>query len=94
MALITKNGKKLYPIGKFTTYQHVFYNYNDRMYNKMYDEEHSEEACEAYDESERLLDVFNTNPQDANGIVYVEYNDYKVMKDIIGGYAVRHGGRV
>ena len=41
-----------------------------------------------------MLQKFDCNPKDARGIVYALYDDYKLMKDIIGGYAWRHGGYV
>ena len=37
---------------------------------------------------------FDYGFKDANGMVYMEYKDYKVAKDIIGGYAFRHNGTV
>ena len=37
-------GKKMYPVGKWVTYQHVFYNYSDRCYNAMVESGYSEEA--------------------------------------------------
>lgn len=93
-------GKKLYPVGKFTTYQHVFYNASDRAFNAFCDAtetgttEEFERASAWRDRVDELLDKFNSNPQDKNGIVYALYEDYKDMKNIIGGYAYRHGGCV
>lgn len=86
-----KTGKKMYPIGSWLKYSHIFYNYNDRCYNAMYDTDHSIESIDKFEEAERLLDVFEHNPR-VNGIVYVIYDDYKKMKDIIGAYALRHNG--
>lgn len=91
---------KLYPVGKFTKYQHVFYNANDRAWNALYDAQESgtsEEIDKAYewkDKVEDLLSKFDFGYQDKNGMVYAEYEDYKAMKDIIGEYAWRHDGRV
>ena len=31
----TKENKKMYPVGKWNKYQHVFYNYMDRCFNSM-----------------------------------------------------------
>lgn len=93
LVLDKKTGKKMYPIGSWSKYSHIFYNYNDRCYNSMYDNNHSEESIEQFEEAERLLNVFETNPR-IRGIVYVLYEDYKLMKDIIGAYAVRHNGYI
>lgn len=87
-----KTGKKMYPVGKWKTYQHVFYNYNDICYNEMYDNDHSEESIEKYEESEKFLEIFNSNVFD--GMVYALYEDYKKMKDIIGAYVYRHNGYI
>lgn len=91
----------MYPIGHFLKYQHVFYNAVDRAWNRVYDLREQNAPIGKIDSAtdwaykvEDLLDKFNRNPQDKNGIVYVLYEDYKVMKDIIGGYAYRHGGTV
>lgn len=35
----TESNKKLYPVGKWYTYSHVFYNYNDICYNNMTEKE-------------------------------------------------------
>lgn len=93
-------GKKMYPVGKYLTYQHVFYNASDRAYNAFYDAmengsaEEFDKASAWRDRVEELLDKWLTNPQDSNGIVYALWEDYSTMKDIIGGYAVRHNGYV
>ena len=94
------NKVKLYPVGNWYKYQHVLYNAHDRAMNAMYDAEESgnaEQLSKAIDWNEivnDLLDKFDCGPRDNNGIVYMEYKDYKVAKDIIGGYAYRHGGTV
>ena len=91
---------KLYPVGRWETYQHVFYNAHDRAMNAIYDAEeqgNEEQLSKAIDWNEivnDLLDKFDCGFQDANGMVYMEYKDYKVAKDIIGGYAWRHNGTV
>ena len=41
-----------------------------------------------------MQEKFDSNPKDTKGVVYALYDDYKLMKDIIGGYAWRHGGCV
>lgn len=95
-----KTGKKMYPVGKWMTYQHVFYNESDRAYNNFYDKlengtvEEFEKANDWKEKVEELLTKWNSNPQDSNGIVYALYEDYKIMKDIIGGYVWRHNGHV
>ena len=94
------NKTKLYPVGRWETYQHVFYNAHDRAMNAIYDAEQSgtiEQLNEAIEWNEIVNDLlckFDYGFKDANGMVYMEYKDYKVAKDIIGGYAYRHGGTV
>ena len=51
-------------------------------------------AIDRVDKAEYMLEIFESNPIDKNGIVYALYDDYKMMKDIIAAYAHRHGGRV
>lgn len=92
MKLIIKNGTRYYPIGKRSKYQHVFYNYVDICYNHAHDNEDSDDAYEKYEEAERILNAFESGPQNAEGIVFVTYEDYKKMKDIIGAYIYRHNG--
>ena len=92
-------GLKMYPVGKFLKYQHIFYNESDRAFNSYYDalETGSAEEIDRAEEwrarVDDILDKFNSNPQ-VNGVVYAYYEDYKIMKDIIGGYAERHNGYV
>lgn len=92
-------GLKMYPVGKFLKYQHVFYNASDMASNSYYDalETGSAEEIDRAEEwrtrVDDILDKFNSNPQ-VNGVVYAYYEDYKTMKDIIGGYAERHNGYV
>ena len=91
---------KLYPVGNWYKYQHVLYNAHDRAMNAMYDAEQSgtaeqlDKAIEWNEKVEDLLSKFDCGFQDANGMVYMEYKDYKVVKDIIGEYAWRHNGTV
>lgn len=83
----TKRNKKMYPVGNFMNHQHMIFNYSDKCYNEMMETETSDSYDRFY-ESEQLVDKFNTNPR-INGIVYAYYEDYKKLKDIIGGYIVR-----
>lgn len=91
---------KLYPVGNWYKYQHVLYNAHDRAMNAMHDAEqsgtaeHLDKAIEWNEKVNDLLGKFDCGFQDANGMVYMEYKDYKVVKDIIGGYAWRHNGTV
>lgn len=87
MAIITKNGIKLYPVGNWQKNQHKLYNYHDKMSIKAHEED-TDEAWDTLYESEKLLDVFNTNVYD--GIVYAPYKDYCKLKDIIGYYDLTH----
>lgn len=84
----TRNGKKLYPVGSWQNYQHVFYNYDDRCYIAMVDSDYSDETVAAKEEAERLLDVCNANVR--GGLIYAPWEDYKKMKDIIVAYELRH----
>ena len=59
----------------------------------MCESEYSEKKCEQYEKSQELIGKWDCNPQ-VNGIVYAYYEDYKMMKDVIGGYAWRHNGYV
>lgn len=79
---------KLYPVCNWERNQHKMYNYNDKMYIKAH-EENTEEAWRAFEESERLLEVFNG--QVRNGLVYAVYEDYCLIKDILGYYDWTHG---
>ena len=88
-----KENKKMYPVGKWMTYQHVFYNYNDICYNEMYDKGHSQSSIDIFERAQELLEKWDSNPR-VNGIVYAYYEDYKQMKDIIGAYAWKHNGYV
>ncbi len=89
----TKENKKMYPVGKWNKYQHVFYNYMDRCFNSMCESEYDKKESDKYEKSQELAGKWDYNPQ-VNGIVYAYYEDYKMMKDVIGGYAWRHNGYV
>lgn len=56
--------------------------------------EEAEKAEEWFERIEDILTKWESNPQDRNGIVYALYEDYKLMKDLIGAYAWRHNGTV
>ncbi len=64
----------------------------DARNNGTRDEENK--AIDRVDKAEHMLEKFESNPMDKNGIVYALYDDYKMMKDTIAAYAQRHGGRV
>lgn len=87
-----ETNKKMYPVGKWNTYSHVFYNYNDRCFNNM-TEQNTEKNYEQFETAERLLELFETNPR-VNDIVYAYYEDYRKMRDVIEAYVFRHGGRI
>lgn len=86
---LKKNGKKLYPVCTWMKNQHKLYNYNDKMYIKMVESGYSDEDVKAFEEAERLLDVFEGGLH-RDGLVYAEYSDYKIIKDIIGYYDLTH----
>ena len=89
---------KLYPVGSWERNQHVFYNAVDRAHNNLFDARENgagiEEAEEWLEKCNNALARFDCGPKDSRGVVYAEYNDYKFMKDVIGGYAMRHNGHV
>lgn len=91
---------KLYPVASWLKTQHVFYNEVDRAENALHDafengtEEQFDKASEYRDRVTELRDRFDCMPRDDKQIVYMEYEDYKLAKDIIGGYAWRHNGTV
>lgn len=90
LVIDTKTNKKMYPVGKWVKYSHVFYNYGDICYNNMREKE-TEESYSKFEESQELLEKFETNPR-INEVVYAYYGDYKKMRDIISAYVYRHGG--
>lgn len=92
LVIDTETNKKMYPVGKWNTYSHVFYNYNDRCFNNMM-ETHTDESEKKLDEAEHLQECFEHNPR-VNDIVYAYYEDYKKMRNIIEAYVFRHGGRI
>lgn len=91
---------KLYPVASWLKTQHVFYNAVDRAENALHDafengtEEQFDKASEYRDRVTELCGKFDCMPRDENQVVYMEYNDYRLAKDIIGGYAWRHNGTV
>ena len=89
---------KLYPVGSWYRNQHVFYNAVDRAQNSLFDARENgvgiEEAEEWLEKCNNALARFDFGPKDSREVVYAEYNDYKFMKDVIGGYAMRHNGYV
>lgn len=87
-----ETGKKMYPVGRWKTYSHVFYNYNDICYNE-YMENPTDKTESKFDQSQVILGLFEHNPQ-SNGVVYAYYEDYRKMKDIIEAYRYRHGGKI
>lgn len=87
---ITRNGKKMYPVGKWSKWQVAFYNNEAKCRNKMVEDDYSDEAIANADEATRLLELFEFGPQDADGMVYAEYADYKMMKDVIEAYRFSH----
>lgn len=87
--VITRDGEKLYPVCGWEKNQHKMFNYNDKMYNYMVESDYGDAEVDAFEESERLLDVFNGGVR-SDGLVYAVYGDYKKIKDIIGYYDMTH----
>lgn len=57
--IIGENGKKMYPVGKWEKYSHVFYNHCDKCFNNMM-ETHTDESEKKLDEAEHLQECLNT----------------------------------
>ena len=96
--LRTKDGKKLYPVGNWYKYQHVFYNYYDICAVDYYEAQRNnspdvDKKYEKFELAGELINKWDFGPQ-KNGMVFAEYKDYAIMKDVIGGYMWRHGGYV
>ena len=89
---------KLYPVASWLKTQHVFYNAVDRAENALHDAfenrtgDQLDKAIEWRDRVEELREKFDCMPRDGKQVVYMEYNDYKLAKDVIGAYAWRHNG--
>lgn len=87
---LMKNGTKLYPVCNWYKNQHKIYNYYDKCYIKAFDyETATDEDFDAYEEAQRLIEVFDGGVQ-SDGLVYATYKDYCKIKDIIGAYDYRH----
>lgn len=94
MKLITKDGKKLYPLCGWERCEHIIDTYytsclNDRddafFEDRLDDYERLDKKC---DRVSYLYDVFEANVYD--NIVYAPYPEYGELKNIITGYDVRH----
>lgn len=82
-----KTEKKLCAVCRWESNQHKIYN----AYNKArikWDDEHSAEALVNLEKIEKALEWFNNVKDD--GLVYVPYEEYKLIKDIIGYYDMAH----
>ena len=83
-----KTGEKLYPIGSWEENEHKLYNF----YNKAdtaYRTHPTDEGFERKRKAMELLEKFDNSPR-YNGIVYVNYDDYKEMKNVIREYNFRN----
>ena len=79
MAVITKkDGTKLYPCCGFEENQHKLYNAYDVAMCALYDAEDNHDS-EAMDRAQEALDRVET-----------AYDVYKMIKDIVGAYDLRH----
>ena len=89
-----KEGKKMYPVCSWERNQHKIYNAHERAWNRRYqayesgDPEEIEKAQKHYDYVEIAYDAIDCNIHD--GIVYATWDVAKVIKDLIGGYDIRH----
>ena len=83
------NGKtKLYPICKWEDNQHKIYNAHDRAMNWLYDSNFSDEAQAYLEKVEKMMEIINGVI--INGMVYGTWEEYKLVKDCIVAYDVRH----
>jgi hypothetical protein len=83
-----KTGKKLYPVCSWYNNQHKLYNAHDRAMNWCYDSNWCDEAQEWLDKVQHAMGWFDGCV--INGLVYAPYEEYCLIKDIIGGYDMRH----
>lgn len=80
-----KTGKKLYPVCSWENNQHKLYNAHDRAMIRLYDGE------DVYDELERIEKAMSAFDSCViGGLVYAVWEDYCLIKSIIGGYDARH----
>ena len=83
------NGKtKLYPICNWEANQHKIYNAYDRAMNWCYDSDWSDEAQDNLKRVQKMMEVIDGII--INGIVYGTWEEYKLIKDCICAYDVRH----
>lgn len=79
---------KMYRVCSWNNNQHKMFNYNDKMYIARA-ENPCDETEKAYEESERLLEVFNGHV-DASGIVMATYPDLIKIREIVACYDMTH----
>ena len=85
--LRTKDGKKLYAVCRWESNQHKIYNAYDRAMIRCY-EEGTEEAFKHREKIETALKWIDNVKDD--GLVYAPWEEYKLIKELIGGYDLRH----
>lgn len=84
-----EQGEKLYPVCRWEQNQHKIYNAVDRAHIRMWEDGHSDKACDEVDRLESLLDAFNENVID--GLVYAPYKVGQQIKAVIAAYDMRVG---
>ena len=91
--IIKKDGTKLYPCCRFEENQHKLYNAYDRAMCALYDAEDNNDS-EAMDRAQEALDRVETALDWEycvyNGLIYAPYDVYKIIKDIVVTYDLRH----
>lgn len=93
MMIKVVNGKKLYPIGKIENTQHKLENELVRMRNKIDDiyfglsEGNADKLEELYEELESAQENLYYGD---DGLYYGEYSVYKVCRQYINLYDIRH----
>lgn len=94
MAVITKkDGTKLYPCCGFEANQHKLYHAYDVAMCALYDAEESNDL-EAMNRAQEAIDRVETalgwEYCIYNGVIYAPYDVYKIIKDIVVAYDLRH----
>jgi hypothetical protein len=91
--IIKKDGTKLYPCCSFEANQHKLYNAYDVAMCALYDAEENNDS-EAMNRAQEAVDRVETalgwEYCVYNGLIYAPYDVYKIIKDIVVAYDLRH----
>lgn len=78
--ILIVNNKKYYPVMKFNEFNYKMCNFSDRLFGGV------------IPETEKNLEIYNAYCKSItrNGMVYAEYKNYKLLKDMCIDYDIRH----